>query len=244
MSSKDSINTSYYRNKKGLNELPNDILNKIINVSNYEDSININYLDRDLNSRYPKSYLQSISKVKEPHGIIRTYYDNKKTQLNEVINYRNGVKHGKYLKYYKLKNRKSKLILEQDVNYKDGKLDGENLSYYDNGQLESFSLYKENREIYNIAYDESGDKICKRIYTDDYYDSIVIDYTEMDDDEILITSKKDNYTKEETWKHGKLSLNIDEKIINGVRHEKITKYYPNGTIKEENNYLNGVLVHI
>jgi hypothetical protein len=82
---RETVNTSFYKNKKGLNKVTKEVLDQIISNSNYEDSVNINHLDRDFNSRYPKSYLQSISKVKEPHGTIRTYYDTNKTELKEII---------------------------------------------------------------------------------------------------------------------------------------------------------------
>jgi hypothetical protein len=56
---------------------PKDILNKIISLLNYEDSYNINLLDRYLNSEYPKKYLQSISQIHQPHGIVCNHYENK-----------------------------------------------------------------------------------------------------------------------------------------------------------------------
>jgi antitoxin component YwqK of YwqJK toxin-antitoxin module len=148
-SKRETINTSYYTNKKSLNRLPDDILNKIVNISNYEDSKNINNLDRDFNSRYPKSYLQTISsfvKPIEPHGTIRTYYDVNKTKIKEIIEYRNGVKHGEYLKYHKLENGDTRINLKVITNYNKDKLEGRYFEYFKNGQLFEDSFYKNGKK--------------------------------------------------------------------------------------------------
>jgi antitoxin component YwqK of YwqJK toxin-antitoxin module len=156
-SRRETVNTSYYRNKKGLNELPESVLNKIINVSNYEDNRNINHLDRDFNSRYPKSYLQSISNVIEPHGTIRTYYDNEKTIVDQIIEYRNGVKHGKYLSYYRPKLGDTRINIFKESNYKNGILEGNTYIYYRNGNLGDKKNYKNGKlEGVRIEYFENG----------------------------------------------------------------------------------------
>jgi antitoxin component YwqK of YwqJK toxin-antitoxin module len=209
-SQRETVNTNYYRNKKGLNTLPDPILNKIINVSNYEDSRNINYLDRDFNSRYPKSYLQSNSSFIQPHGTIRTYYDEDKTRLKEIIEYRNGVKHGEYLEYYPNGN------LRMKTNYNNDKIEGQYTLNFPDGSLEV------NKTIRN----GKTEGIVKKYFRDDH-DEYQNTYT--------LTQYK-NDKKNGKVKYYVDDILYSTAVYKNGKEYEITNYYENGAIRSKRKY--------
>jgi antitoxin component YwqK of YwqJK toxin-antitoxin module len=230
---REFVNTSYYKNKKNLNKLPDDILNKVIKNSSYEDSININYLDRDFNSRYPKSYIQSKSSFIEPHGTIRTYYDKNKTKLKSIAQYRNGAQHGQYLEYYKLKNGETDLKLKEKSNYKDGNLEGKYKEYYETGDLKTFIIQKDDFMLKEISYSEDGKKERETVYDDENYGEITKNYTDENDKIVRYSNPDSPPHRTEMWKNGKISY-----LWEGPYEEYgiITEYYPNGKIKEKGEF--------
>jgi antitoxin component YwqK of YwqJK toxin-antitoxin module len=207
LNERETVNTSYYK-KKGLHSLPEDILNKIINVSNYEDSRSINYLDRDFNSRYPKSYLQSKSRVIEPHGTIRTYYDTQKKSLHEIIQYRNGVKQGLYLEYYKSNLGDTRINIRIEANYNKDKLENKWRFYYKDGSINIIRNFKNGKiNGRHEEYDENGKISVDANYKNNLLDGKIIHY----------------------YENG--NINTIHSYVNGKLHGEKVEYYEDGDIK-------------
>jgi antitoxin component YwqK of YwqJK toxin-antitoxin module len=233
---RETVNTSYYRNKRGLNTLQDDILNKIINVSNYEDSRNINHLDRDFNSRYPKSYLQSKSTIIEPHGTIRTYYDKNKTKLKEIIEYRNGAKNGKYLKYYKPIVGDTKINIHEEKNFKNGVLEGKTYIYYRNGNLNIVLNLKNGKlEGKSNIYFENGALHGLTNYLNDKFHGTQKIYFENGNINSILNYYNDELKGEiHHYNNGNIKTVIkykyEDKNKKGIVEKK---FYENGNIKSE-----------
>jgi antitoxin component YwqK of YwqJK toxin-antitoxin module len=137
-SEREFINTSYYRNKGSLNKLPDVIIKDIISYLYYIDSYNINLLDRDFNSRYPKRYLESISVKKEYHGKI----ENKFPYSREIMTWRDGKQHGEFTRYI-YNNNTNIEYLQDKGNYNKGLSEGKWIVYYLNGFISSKQYYKD-----------------------------------------------------------------------------------------------------
>jgi antitoxin component YwqK of YwqJK toxin-antitoxin module len=235
---RESINTSYYRNKKSLiNKLPDDILRKIISESEYEDNYNINLLDRDLNSRFPKNYLESISHYDYSHGTVRTYYDEEKTLLDTVEIFRNGIRNGIYLKYYFTPdNRQTYLKLK--YNFKNDKLEGKNYEYekngniaykmnHKNGKLHGRSIVYNDEKIEQINDYKNGDALISKQYNKDGKLFKVLNY------------ENNKLIKSTEYEDGKLSKISN--IKNGVLHGLVSYYNLKGKLMESETYENGRL---
>jgi antitoxin component YwqK of YwqJK toxin-antitoxin module len=165
-------NSNYFQETgKFLFELHQEILNKIINTLNYEDSYILNYLNKDFNRKYTKKYLKSISSYIYPHGHFLTYFDKECTKIWTSTNYRNGVKHGLYKQYYKDKG--NALKLKVTVNYNEDDMEGEFYYYSNNGNIKAILNYKDNKLNGISKYFQ--DKILWR--TKDWTDGIIINET-------------------------------------------------------------------
>jgi uncharacterized protein len=95
--------------------------------------------------------------------LIRTYYDEAKTQLHEEYYEVDGKKEGVYKRYY------DNGQLWEECNYVNGKLNGEYKQYHDNGQLEAKCNYV-NGETYgeSVEYFSEGTLFYKFIKYPNY----------------------------------------------------------------------------
>ena len=83
-------------------------------------------------------------------GVIVSYRDDEKTQLDFKRTYEDGKKNGTDENYY------SNGQLMNKETWKDGKMNGPSESYYENGQLRFKVTYKDGKDGQWESYDENG----------------------------------------------------------------------------------------
>ena len=87
-----------------------------------------------------------------------TYYPDKEKPF-EIINYKNGVKYGKWIKYFPNGN------MMTETTYKDGKLEGPFVNYDPDGKLIVKGQYKDGEmDGVWLYYDETGTLYRKEVY--------------------------------------------------------------------------------
>ncbi|REH46499.1 MORN repeat protein [Tenacibaculum gallaicum] len=93
---------------------------------------------------------------KEGNKIKETkYYNNDNHSLEFIKSYKNNLKHGKWVSYFK------EGTFDEVIEYEEGDKHGEEKWYYENGKLKLYKKYQKGRKIEKaMVYDEKG-KIIK-----------------------------------------------------------------------------------
>jgi antitoxin component YwqK of YwqJK toxin-antitoxin module len=257
INTREVINTSYYKNKKSLNILPEDILKNIFSyLKYYKNLLVFNYIDRDFNSRYPKKYLESISVIKQPHGIkIKCIDDDSDDYILET--YRNGLLHGKYYKY--------KNYYKSKKNYVNGKKVGKSIKYDGKGKIDQIGVYKNGKKegLFRVnSYDNcyrlinykngllngesklynNGKCLFSYNYKDGFLEGECIDYNR---DIIELKNYKNGLLdgKYEEYFYNDdniLYLHISRTYKNNLKNGEFISYHSNGKINEFSNYSNNL----
>ena len=93
-----------------------------------------------------------------------TFYGTDKALIARET-YKNGVKHGKSLKFYRSKNKNGEPILSEELNYIDGKREGEWKQYFENGSIKLKTSYKKDMvDGYYTFNLETGSVYCMGNY--------------------------------------------------------------------------------
>ncbi len=120
-------------------------------------------------------------------GNVIHYYDN--GEIEEEYNYLKGKKNGAFKEYFKGNILKESGTFEKDSlvgeynyfwknknqsskgNYKDNKKDGVWTWFHSNGKTSCIAEYKKGKFIKADFYDETGEKMSKKVYEDDLFKS-------------------------------------------------------------------------
>ncbi|UKM65408.1 tetratricopeptide repeat protein [Flavobacteriaceae bacterium GSB9] len=223
--------TSKYRYGELLEETYFDIQGNLINTVNYEPNAS-NFTIKILHqNKTPNVVIDYVNGIKHGKYLGYDFYGNKSTEGN----YWNGAQDGKWIWYYD--NGKT----ESAMNYKNGNLNGESLNYYEDGAVEAQLFYEYGKRVNTwVRYHENG----KKARTTDYVDDVLHGKT-------VFYCPSGNLQLTRYYNHGTLigysylDKNSKELPMIPITNEttKITSYYNNGNIARELEYKNGNLIN-
>ena len=153
-----------------LQSLPSDIITEVCKHIHVNDISSMYYTNSYLQNIIEDNsdYLYSTCQHIQPHGLVRTWWDEEKTILKSEISYLDGHMNGEYKMWYD-----NGQISEQCF-FMDGKLHGEYKEWYCNGQI-SENVFYTNSNIHGEykKWYSNGELSEHIFYVDGYYALVI-----------------------------------------------------------------------
>lgn len=144
-----------------INVLPEDILLNIMKYLYVSDITSLFYTSKTIRNSIQRDdvFIYDNCLHKHPHKVITEICE--KTGKISFIPYLDGVKHGKFRKFYKNGN------LNSEYWFRYNKMEGEFKYFYSTGELNIHGWFKNDMEngLFTI-YNRSGDTIVKTLFVD------------------------------------------------------------------------------